>query len=219
MGIGACINIQALINTEPEYAAFCFFLDLESTLLIRNHQYRTFDLRGKPWARFMQMNTLGAQPNTNVPGVNLLTRRATIKPFNVVDFATGLRTRTAHVELEAGLGIWGHGYERVDHIEESNVLFGIAGDRPGTTASRSTISQQAANDPNNQFVPITNWDLDAQSGANSGALNFRPFFSIGLINIGNTKDAIFGAGFSIDIPYKNSTLQVWNSWLKLGGTF
>lgn len=219
LGIGAALNIQALMNRDTSQFASCFFLDLESTILIRNHQYRTFDLRGKPWSRFMQMNTLGAEPNTNVPGVNLLTRKATIKPFNVVDFAMGWRTRTTKAELEAGWGIWGHGWERVDHLKEINTVFGIAGDAPGTTASKSTIEQQAPNDPNNTFVPITIFDIDAQSGANGGALNFRAFFSVGMINIGKREDTIFGAGWSIDLPYKNGALQVWNAWLKLGGTF
>jgi len=219
LGIGAALNIQALLNRNPQKVAFCFFLDLESTLLIRNRQYRTFDLRDKPWSRFMQMNTLGAEPNTNVPGVNLLTRRATIKPFNVVDFAMGWRTKTKCAEFEAGWGIWGHGYERIDHLQETDTIFGIAGTEPGTTASRSTIGQQAPNDPNNTFVPITLFDIDAQSAANAGALNFRVFFSGGIINIGRQEDTVLGAGWSIDLPYKNSMLQVWNVWIKLGGTF
>ncbi len=218
-GIGAALNIQALLNRNPETIAWCFFLDLESTILIRNHQWRTFDLRKNPWSRFIPMNTLGAEPNTNVPGVNLLTRKATIKPFNVVDFAMGWRTKTKKSEFEAGWGIWGHGYERIDHIHEIDTIFGIAGTDPGTTASRSTIGQQAPNDPNNIFVPITVFDIDAQSAANAGALNFRLFFSGGIINIGKREDTVFGAGWSIDIPYKNSMLQVWNVWMKLGGTF
>jgi len=219
LGIGAALNIQALLNSDPTTVAFCFFLDLESTILIRNHQWRTFDLRDKPWSRFLLMNTLGAEPNTNVPGVNLLTRKATIKPFNVVDFAMGWRAKTKMVECEFGWGIWGHGYERVDHIKDIPVVFGIAGSAPGKTASRSTIAQQAPDDALNTFVPITLFDLDAQSGANAGALNFRVFLSTGIINIGHQEDTIFGAGWSIDIPYKNAALQVWNIWLKLGATF
>jgi hypothetical protein len=219
MGVGAALNIQALLNRNPERVAFCWFLDLESVILIRNKQYRTFDLRGKPWSRFLQMNKIGAEPTTNVPGVNLLTRRATIKPFNVVDFAMGWRTKTKRAEFEAGWGIWGHGYERIDHLEPFNEIFGIAGNQPGKTASRSTIAQQAPNDPNDTFVPITLFDVDAQSAANAGALNFRVFMSAGIISLGKKDDGILGLGWSIDLPYKNAMLQVWNVWIKLGATF
>ncbi len=218
MGIGACLNIQALLNRDPSNVAFCFFLDLESTILIRNKQYRTFDLRGKPWSRFLLMNEqTGYEPRFEVPGVNLMTYKAVIKPFNVVDFAMGWRTKTKHVECEAGWGIWGHGYERIDHIKNFDKQFGIAGTKEGTTASNSTISQRAENDP--EFVAITPFDLDLQSGANPGALNFRVFMSVGYINIQRCGDTIFGAGWSIDLPYKNSTVQAWKAWLKIGGTF
>ena len=220
MGIGACLNIQALLNRDPSSIAFCFFLDLESTILIRNKQYRTFDLRDKPWSRFLLMNELtGYEPRTDIPGVNLMTYKAVIKPFNVVDFAMGWRTKTRHAEFEAGWGIWGHGYERIDHIKNFDKIFGIAGTEPETTASKSTISNQAPNDPDNTFVPITPFDLDLASGANPGALNFRVFMSAGYINIQRYHDTIFGAGWSLDIPYKNSTLQVWTAWIKVGGTF
>jgi len=220
MGIGAAMNIQAPLNRDTTNVAFCFFLDLESIILIRNKQYRTFDLRDKPWSRFLLMNELeGYEPRTNVPGVNLMTYKAVIKPFNVVDFAMGWRTKTRNAEFEAGWGIWGHGYERIDHIKDFDKVFGIAGTEPGTTASRSTISQQAPNDPDDTFVPITPFDLDLQSGANPGTLNFRVFMSAGYVNNQRYHDTIFGAGWSIDLPYKNSTVQVWKAWIKLGATF
>ena len=220
MGIGAALNIQAPLNRDTTYVAFCFFLDLESTILIRNKQHRTFDLRGKPWSRFLLMNKQeGVEPLTDVPGVNLMTYKAVIKPFNVVDFAMGWRTKTQNAEFEAGWGIWGHGYERIDHIKNFTEVFGIAGTEPGTTASRSTISKRAPNDPEDTFVAITPFDLDLQSGANPGALNFRVFMSTGIINIHRHHDSVFGLGWSIDLPYKNSTVQVWKAWIKFGGSF
>ncbi len=220
MGVGAALNIQAPLNRDTTRVAFCFFLDLESTILIRNKQERTFDLRQKPWSRFLLMNEkTGYEPRTNVPGVNLMTYKAVIKPFNVVDFAMGWRTKTKHAEFEAGWGIWGHGYERIDHIKHFDKVFGIAGDAPGTTSSQSTIAFQAPNDADNTFVAINEFDLDLQSGANPGALNFRVFMSAGYVNIQQHHDTIFGAGWSIDLPYKNATLQEWKLWIKLGATF
>jgi hypothetical protein len=52
LGIGAGINLQAPLNRDTSNYAFCFFVDLESVILIRNKQFRTYDLFNKPWSRF-----------------------------------------------------------------------------------------------------------------------------------------------------------------------
>jgi len=223
MGVGAGVEFQIPLNRDQSSYMCSFILDLESVILIRNKQWRTFDLRGKEWSRFLLMNKqFGSQPLDNIPGVNLMTQRATVKPFNVVDFAMGWRWKTQRAEIETGWGVWGHGYERVEHINDDHPFlepFGIAGTLPGTTAHNSTIAQHfpIVNDP--AFVPITLFDFDPQSGANSGALNFRVFMSAGMIRNGATHDSTLGVGWSIDMPYKNSTLQVWSFWLKMGANF
>lgn len=222
-GIGAGINIQAPLNRDTTTDAFCFFLDLESIILIRNKQFRTYDLFDKPWSRFMQMNGIAcsnlveAQPEANQPGVNFMTQRITAKPFNIVDFAAGWRLRGPHFEGEVGYGIWGHGTERTDLNQPFNEVFGIAGSAPGKTASKSTISCKAPDDE--EFVPITKFDFNRQSGESFGGFNQRAYLSLGVINKGIKSDQAFGAGASVDVPFHNSLLQLWKVWLKLSATF
>ena len=230
MGVGAGVNMQVPLNRDMSSHVFSWVLNLESIILIRNKQWRTFDLRDKPYSRFLLMNTLGGPPNTNIPGVNLLTRKATIKPFNMVDFTMGWRVNRNNLEFELGWGIWGHGFERVEYIDDNHEFellpFGIAGTEPGTTAHRSTISHQAPNDTVNGkpdgaplFVAIQPSDVDLHSGSNKGALDFRLFMSGGSIQKGTSIDHVIGGGWSVDIPYINSALQVWCLWLKYGVTF
>lgn len=232
-GIGAGINIQVPLNRDTTDFAWCGFLDLESIILIRNKQWRTYDLFNKPWSRFLQMNVIGTEPNTNQPGVNYMTQRITAKPFNVVDFALGWRFHTQHIEAEIGYGIWGHPNERTNlkqpaplHIVGQNnipvvsdqpIVFGIAGSTTGKTASRSTIAFKAPDDL--EFVPISVYDLDPQSGESYGGFTQRAVGSIGWINKGETYDTVLGTGFSVDVPFHNSLLQLWKVWFKLGATF
>lgn len=238
VGIGAGITIQAPLNRDTTTIAWCGFIDLESVILIRNKQFRTYDLCDKPLSRFLSMNTLGtAEPSINQPGVNYMTQRITAKPFNLVDFALGWRIHASAFEAEIGYGIWGHPTERtnlkqpapsniigqiglngtVPVITDQPIVFGIAGSAPGKTASRSTIAFQAPDDL--EFVPIQTSDFDRQSGESFGGFAQRAFGSIGWIHKGVESDVVLGTGFSVDVPFHNSLLQLWKVWLKLGTTF
>jgi hypothetical protein len=220
LGIGAGINLQAPLNRDTTSFAWCVFLDLESSILIRNKQFRTYDLFNNgfscnPWSRFVMMNT---PSQTNQPGVNFMTQRITAKPFNVVDFALGWRLNNEFIEAELGYGIWGHGNERTDINQPfPYVPFGIAGSGPGKTASKSTIAQQAEDDA--VFTPILRSDFNPQSGESFGGFTQRAFGSLGWVNKGITIDSILGAGWSVDVPFHNSFLQLWKVWVKLGATF
>jgi len=234
LGIGGGINMQVPLNRDTTSFAWCGFINLESVILLRNKQFRTYDLFNKPWSRFLLMNVIGATENTNQPGVNYMTQRITAKPFNVVDFAIGWRFHTSAMEAEVGYGIWGHGNERtnlkqpaplhifgqdgrIPVITDQPLPFGIAGSAPGKTASKSTIAFKAADDL--EFVPIMTSDINPQTGESYGGFSQRAFASIGWINKGAMIDAVLGAGFSVDVPFHNSLLQLWKIWLKFSITF
>ena len=147
-----------------------------------------------------------------------MTQKITAKPFNVVDFAVGWRINNQYLEGELGYGIWGHGNERTDINQPYPYIpFGIAGSAPGKTASKSTIAQQAPDD--SVFVPILKSDFNPQSGESYGGFTQRAFGSLGWINKGVKSDMVLGGGWSVDVPFHNSFLQLWKIWLKLSATF
>jgi len=229
LGIGAGVNMQVPLNRDISSYHLCLFLDLESVVLIRNKQFRTYDLfdtldrKAKPWSRFLLINKQNLTPpmdietTTNLPGVNFLTQKIYSKPFNVVDFALGWRLGTESIEAEVAYGIWGHPTERTNLNTPIKEVFGIAGSGPGKTASRSTIAQQAPDDLD--FVPITRFDLDRQTGESSGGFNQRAIASIGYVHKGKTIDGLLGVGGSVDIPFETSLLELWKVWVKLAMTF
>jgi len=224
LGIGAGITMQAPLNRNLDDYALCAFLSLESVILIRNKQHRTYDLLHKPWSRFMQVNLpiiegkpFDEKTTTDLPGVNFFTQKIYAKPFNVVDFAVGWRLATQSFEGEVGYSIWGHPTERTNLNTPITQPFGIAGSAPGKTASRSTIAQKAPDDLD--FVAITRFDLDQQTGESSGGFVQRAIMSLGWITKNEVVDTVLGVGGSVDSPFETSILQLWKVWGKFSITF
>ena len=224
LGIGAGITMQAPLNRNLDVYALCLFVNLESVILIRNKQFRTYDLQNKPWSRFLMVNLpndvdnpIDIEETTNLPGVNYFTQRIYSKPFNVVDFDLGWRLATQSFEGEVGYAIWGHPTERTNLNNPITQPFGIAGSGPGKTASRSTIAQKAPDDLD--FVPITRFDLNQNVGESSGGFVQRAFVTAGWISKNDNVDTVLGLGASFDIPLETSILQLWKVWGKFAVTF
>ncbi len=235
-GLVAGIATQVLLNRHPEKFAWSFYVELEGTFLIRNKQMRTYDLKEKPWSRYMQYVRKNSAPGDTIPGVNLLTFPTLVRPFGVADFSFGWRINTGAFEFEIGYDLWGHGGERVklrtQDVESpfnrcggGENLFGIAGRgsymdkgiQLAATASNSTIACQAADDT--AFTPITENDIDLCSAQNGSALNHKVHGSVGIQHLGDQTQGFLGFGFYFDFAQKNTTLTTYGVWFKLGGTF
>ena len=236
IAINAGVNFNVLLNKEIDHFAACWYLNLDNIFLIRAKQKRTFDLKGKPWSRYMQYHVRCSpeQPVEEipasqqfVPGVNVLTRDAIVHPYNIVDFGTGFRfTFENKLEVEFGYGIWGHTEEWVYIICEQQTppsigLIGIAGtsspDGTPHTASQSTIAKLAEND--DFFVAVNDFDLDPESAASWAALNHGAHGSVNYLYFGSNVDAFVGVGWFLDFPQKNAALQTWGVWAKAGASF
>jgi len=232
LGIGTGVNFQFPITRDGGYYDVCFFTNLEAVFLIRHDQIRTFDLIDRPWSRYLLFNRKDGPPDEFVPGVNVLTQRVRVKPYSMIDFSVGWRIKTERVELEFGYNIWGHGNEKIECIKKFCDQWGIAGRRQkgdvkARSASLSTIYLQKATenedidqeDENFEFIPIEECELDLDSATSQSALNHRVHAAIGFEHKGNKIDGFFGAGGFFEFPQKNSALQLWGFWVKLGGSF
>lgn len=241
-GMGAGVNFQILLNNNATKYALCWFLNLEHLYLLRNHQLRTFDLKNKPWSRYMLYNRIDGQANQNIPGVNIFTLKSRVRPWSFIDFSTGWRFMTDHFDFEIGYDLWGHGDERVEIDCDFAEIYGIAGSGSNTagkavSASKSTIANQAENDtivvtqynactnPNTPqqctediFIPVKLTDIDLNSASAQSSLNHKFHTSIGYVKKGSRIDGFFGIGGSLEFPQKNSALHLWNLWFKIGGS-
>ncbi len=224
--LGGGVNFQVTLNEDISQMGWCFFTNLEALYLFRNEQCRTFDLKKKPWSRFMLYNLREGSPDQPIPGVNLLTLRALVRPFGFVDFSIGWRFKTEHIEGEFGYNVWGHSGERVKLLKcpFHSGPFGIAG--VGTvegnpmipaTASTSIISQQGANDP--EFVEVKRSDIDLFSGSARSALNHQVHAALSAFYHCDSTEGFVGIGFFVDIPQKSGSLEYWGIWWKMGVSF
>lgn len=223
--IGLGVNFQFPLSQRDAEFPILFFLNAEHQFLIRNSQLRTFDLKNKPWSRFLLLNAQDGS-TTNAPGVNVLTRRVTVRPDSFVDLSTGIRVTRGGFEGEVGYDLWAHGSERLKlhrtickKCKEEVVVsdFGIAGSATGKSASESTISTLAADDAT--FVVLHDHDLDLNSGAARAALINRLHAALGFGSKGEDFEGFLSFGFFYDMPQNNAALKQWGGWAKIGASF
>lgn len=112
-GLDTNVFFQFPIAQKHEYSnsKILFFFDVHNNFLARNHQLRTFDIRKKPFSRYMLF--LDRVTNSLVPAMNPLTIRARVEPFMITNLATGFRLKYKDSFGELGYELWAHGAERV----------------------------------------------------------------------------------------------------------
>ncbi len=212
------VHMQAPLTGFKSHALCAFFLDLENTWLIRNHQYRTFDLKNKEWSRYLLLRRSGQTANETTPGVNVLTQYVRLSPYNIVDVAGGLRCSFKRVQVEAGFGLWAHGGERAKLYYPWQEVYGIAGTLTNTSASGSTIRDQAANDAT--FTTIKKNDIDFTSGTAPATLNWRIHTNLAAQLREEEGSAFLGAGFFAEFPHnKTKSFEQWGLFVTVGGAF
>jgi hypothetical protein len=112
-GFDTNVIFQFPICQKHEYSKskILFFFDVHNNFLARNHQLRTFDIRQKPFSRYMQL--FDRKTNELIPAMNALTLRARVEPFMITNLATGFRLKHNDSFGEIGYELWAHGAERV----------------------------------------------------------------------------------------------------------
>jgi len=226
-GIETGLNTQIVLNKDDSVYAICFFANVETVFLFTNKQCRTFDLKCKPWSRFMQFVRKDGPPDVTCPGVNILTMKVRVCPYNMTDFSAGWRIKSENFEFEIGYSLWGHSNEKLKFLKYWDETMGFqewgitgtynAQTSTAVTASNSTINCQASND--HEFTPITQCDIDLNSGKARSAINHKAHFSIGALHEGNNINAFFGGGAFVELPQENTALNRWGFWLKCGAVF
>lgn len=190
-----------------------FFADLQGTLYVKNHQYRTIDLKNKPLSRYLLFNKQSTEPaDSNIPGVNILTRKCSVRPYMIADASVGLSFFCDNFCFELGYNVWGKHQERVELSDPFLPEFGIAGTEPGTTASLSTIAQRAPDDE--FFTPITFFDLDFRSAQSASALNQTIHFAVGRTKITDISETFFSFSFFREFAQQHGALSKWGIALK-----
>lgn len=211
-------NFQLPLTRSTDKNTTALFLEFENTYLVRNDQYRTFDLKSKEWSRFLLMRLKDQTTNTTTPGVNVLTKKVRVSPYAIIDVSGGMRFNVGPAQAEFGFGVWGHSTERIKLNETWKENYGIAGTTTDTSASASTIVSLGADD--GTFTPIKETDLDFNSAASLATVLYRAHVALGARGRGQNTDALFGCGAFVEIPRnKTKAFSQWGVWVKAGGAF
>ena len=215
VGIIFGANLQLPLTREEDEGQAMLFLDFENNALIRNKQYRTFDLKNKQWSRFLQYRKDGFAAEQ---GVNIMTRKTRCSPYSITQASTGLRFMFRKVEGQIGFGVWGHGSERLVLDVAWEEEYGIAGTTTANSASVSTIKTLGADDA--AFTPVKKEDIDLKSAASPATITFSAHASIGGRGRGENADGFWGVGTSVEIP-RGSTkaFKTIGFWATVGGAF
>ncbi len=212
------VSIQLPITRKADTNTTSLYLDFENTYMIRNSQYRTFDLKDKEWSRFLLFREKDQVTNTTVPGVNVLTQKARISPYSLVNVAAGLRFYVGAGEGEIGFGVHGHNQERIRLNNTWQEIYGIAGSTTNTSASASTIKTLGADDA--AFTPVKETDIDLNSAASPATLVYRGHVAFGMHGRDESANALSSIGMFIEIPSnKTKAFSQWGLWAKLGAAF
>lgn len=223
-GFGFALQFQLRLSDEySPYSCVAFFAQVENQFFFRNYQYRTFDLLHKPWSRYLLFNCTDGR--RNIPGVNVLTMKVKVHPFNIVDLSTGFRLKAEHFEGEVGYNLWAHGTERLLLREKFPEIYGIAGTGTapincplvvtdvGATASTSTIAEQCPDDET--FTPIKDIDLDLRSAASRSTITHKFHVSLGYTW---NNSSFAGVGAFFEGVQRNAMFEQWGFWVKVGAS-
>jgi len=211
-------SFQLPITRKTDLNTTSLFLDFENNFMIRNAQYRTFDLKDKEWSRFLLLREKNQTTNTTTPGVNILTQKVRVSPYAMINACTGVRFHVGTSEGEIGFGIWGRNEERLRLRTPWQEIYGIAGTTTNTSASVSTIKTLGANDVT--FTPIKETDLDFSSATTPATLVYRAHVAYGMHGRDENGNGLCSLGMFVEIPDNStSAFSQWGFWAKLGAAF
>lgn len=214
LGLNGGIDIKVTLNKQPSAVKAVVFANLDACYLLRTFRKRTFNLKEKPWSSFMLFNDARDPSKKNIPGVNALTYEAHIKPNSLADFSMGFDIGNKYISCIVGYNVWGYEGEHIEHVKHFKPdSFGIASsvtDDIPTSASRSTISQQA--DPDETFTSIKELDIDLKSGAHPSVLNHGIFATTTAHIETDFCDAYITFGAVGEFPQKKGICPLWGIW-------
>ncbi len=227
------LNLQAPLTHETKDYLITFNINLENNFLIRNHQFRTFDLNdhsgipittepvanSREWSRYLLMRHKDETGAVTVPGVNVLTHKVRVSPHALVDFTASLRGTSGRLQGEIGYGLWAHGGDTVK-ITDSNPWieeYQIAGETAAQWAKDATLKSRGTESAT--FTPIRATDLNLKSAGMLPAVIYRFHAYVNMKTESSKNPMHVGFGTFVEFP-RNTTkaLSTYGIWFNAGGS-
>jgi hypothetical protein len=241
IGNGGHVGLQygtnvTIMNSENSERTLKFIISTNSTYLFANKQYRSFDLKDRPWSRYLPtyLNfkpynaTIGGTPvNTTVePLVNTLTLQSTISPnFSITSTAEIMYTKDWY-NLSAGYSFYAQQSESV-MIEDDYQTITLKSGNPSALDNvinpNRTINMRFVNEDltittsdrsRSQYFTaiIKSSDIDKTSATHPGILTGSVFGKISFV-LNEENNATVGLGGSYRFSHTNTAIEYATGWL------
>ncbi|TET06382.1 hypothetical protein E3J79_02280 [Candidatus Dependentiae bacterium] len=222
------------------YAQYAF--DWHSLYLFEKIEMRSFDLKGKPWSRYMPVYRnkdqaqLAAQLWNNgkyteaillhTPGINVFTQPLCVNPGFAHTFNSAFILTCKNVRGEIGYNVFARSAECVRLTccwEEGPALKDISG--KGDTNHVNTINETFNCTEVRLTVTyyddniITECDLDLASAAHPAMISHTIYGSLGCYWDDSKFSCFIGTGCAYEFANDNAALDRWIAWIKGGISF
>ena len=217
-----------------------FYFQSEFFFHLKKTQTRSFDLKNKPWSRYMQVYSSQEQANEayltgnrylHTPGINVFTQSVDVKAGTSRTYNSGLAFNSKGLQAELGYTFCARPAECVEL--QCQFPRGIALKSLITPGAINNVQMINATDVCNDILPETSYspldnyndstlsgdDLDMNSAAHPAFLSYIIYGSIG--NRWDDRDypLFIGGGGSYEFTADNSTMTRWLLWGKVGFSF
>lgn len=209
-------------------------IDTSSRVFLSNYQVRSFDVRGKPWSRYMAIYRTqddaqqAADEHLDMsgsPGINIFTQCVQVNPRNTYNAHFGLLYEHCSNRLEIGYHFLVRNSESVEFPKTQNVNWpyhaafkSIQGD--GKTSLARTIaknftSSDITNPSDFPDAIITVADLDLNSAAHPTIVTNIVYGALGHQWDFGTHPLLLSLGGSYEWSVLNTSLNRWTLWGQL----
>lgn len=233
VGIVWGLNLQAPLTRETTNYLITFNINLENNFLIRNHQFRTFDLndssglaittapvaKSREWSRYLLMRHKDETGGVTVPGVNVLTHKVRVSPHAIIDFATSLRFSKGRLQAEVGYGLWAHGGDSIKITDTNPWIeeYQIAGATAGQWAKDATLKNRGTSSATFAAIKKTDLNLDSASMLPVAVHRFHAYANLQTEGAKNKMHVGIG-GFAEFPRNETKALSTYGIWFNAGGS-
>ena len=188
---------------------------------------RIFDLKNNgTFSRYLDVrrNNEGGVIFQITDLANISTLNCKVTPRSTLNNFINISYLYKNYNFKLGYNFWWRNSEKLklkDNIEKIYAITGMDIDADGSISldkyyNKATIKDDAANNPADNFLALTNNDLNLSSGRITSAFSNKFYANFGFNGNFSDKKYWLNTGFAYEIAGKNSSLTNWELFLQLG---
>ncbi len=218
-------------------------LDMSSKYLFSNHQWRSFDLVGMEWSRYLEVYTNVGQAtaanadiitnptfavDSGTSGINVFTRRLRVSPRFATNINTALNYSYRSVDFEFGYNLFTRQAEKVEFPRNCCIDFPLSIAVKDINGEGNTnIARTIKNDFGGSATAFANYaqsviqlpDLNLDSAAHPALLTNTIYGGVDYNTECWTIPMFFGVAGMYEFCSMNSSFDRWNVLGKFGITY